>query len=101
MNRNTTLLLSSFFVLIVFISTWEACKDPFGKTHIGCGGPMVGNEPTSVMLIFSNVNNSTDIDTALWTEYGTNAVDASRAHLTLSANTRYRVRVMFLNVKVA
>lgn len=97
MNRNITRLLSAFFVLIVFGSTWEACKQPFGKPHLGCGGPMVGNEPTSVMLIFSNVNNTTDVDTAMWTNERGNIV-SSKAHLTLSANSSYRVRVMFLNI---
>jgi hypothetical protein len=93
MMRQTTLLLTVFIVLLVVVCTWEACK----KIHIGCGGPMTGNEPTSVMLIFRNVNNPADIDTALWTNYGSNIM-SPQAHLTLSANAGYHVSVMFLNL---
>ena len=99
MKLRYTALFISVTLLMGLVCQLEACKKSiFGKQHLGCGGPMRGNEPTSVMLIFSNVNNSADIDTALWTNYGANGVNSSKAHLTLSANTGYRVRVLFLNI---
>ena len=95
--RKATLLLASFIALIACVSTWQACRQPI---HIGCGGPMKGNEPTSVMLIYSNVNNTADVDTAVWTNYNGEIITAL-AHLTLSANASYRVRVLFLNITAA
>jgi len=71
-----------------------------GKLKIGCGGPMVGNEPTSVMMVFHNVNNPADADTALYTAFGA-MTSFSRAHVTLSANTSYHVQVYFLNLNAA
>jgi len=96
MTRKATFVFISLIGIVAVASTWEACKKGQG-IHLGCGGPMVGNEPTSMMLIFSNVNNAADVDTALWANYHGNII-ASQAHVTLSANAGYRVNVRFLNI---
>ncbi len=96
----------ALLVIIVVVSSWLACKKPIHilPTPHGCG-IMTGLEPTTMMLVFTNVNNPGDKDTAVWTDKTPNAnthqYDLSKAHLTLSANSNYQVQVLFYNIGIA
>jgi len=101
--KNNPILLSLIIVSVITSAIcWQACKKS-GKNPLipGCG-VMVGFEPTTIMLVFNNVNNPADVDTAVSTYYSPNAnthnYDLSKAHMTLSANASYHVQVLFFNM---
>ncbi len=87
MKKNKIVSATLAFALLGTISTWQGCS--CNKVKIGCGGPMTGNEPTAIMLIFRNINNPADIDTSL--------SNSGQSSITLSANSSYHVQVLFLN----
>jgi len=100
MKHNKVIMITALMTLSIFLFTWTACNKKAEYT-----APIVpGNEPiTTLQLIAQNLNEPSDIDTAVWTQLNTNGgpIDFSKAHMTLKANASYRFYVNFLDLDFA
>lgn len=96
MKPNKIIMITAVITLSIFLFTWSACNKKAQYV-----APIVpGNEPlTTLELDAVNINDPTDLDTAKWVQLNVNGgpIDFSHAHLTLKANSSYRVYVRLLD----
>jgi len=99
MNKNSKVIALVAMIIMTgtLMFSWSSCNKKAEYT-----APIVpGNEPiTTMRLIFQNINEPSDVDTAIWTQLNTNGgpIDFSQAHATLKTNASYHVRIDVLDL---